>query len=99
MCEDIVPGRVRHPPPHNIHANPHPPPGGEGVGGGRIFIDTASHRGRIKTEGKAKVVASVWGEEFIQIFAALPVLSRTILNNRMNFFQIILVQFTLLFII
>ena len=21
------------PPPHNIHANPHPPPGGEGVGG------------------------------------------------------------------
>ena len=27
VCEDIVPGRVRHP-PHNIHANPHPPPGG-----------------------------------------------------------------------
>ena len=37
-----------------------------------------------KTEEKAKVVASVWGTEFIQLLAALAVLSRTILNNRMN---------------
>ena len=42
------------------------------------------HRIRIKTEEKAKVVASVWGEEFIQFLAALAVLPRTILNNRMN---------------
>ena len=42
------------------------------------------HRRRIKTEEKAKVVASVWGEEFIQFLAALAVLPRTILKNRMN---------------
>ena len=28
-------------------------------------------RRRMKTEEKAKVVASVWGEEFIQLLAAL----------------------------
>ena len=32
------------------------------------------HRRRIKTEEKAKVVASVWGEEFIQFLAAIAVL-------------------------
>ena len=42
------------------------------------------HRKRIKTEEKSKVVASVWGEEYIQFHAALAVLPRTILNNRMN---------------
>ena len=36
------------------------------------------HRIRIKTEEKAKVVASVWGEEFIQILAALAILYWTI---------------------
>ena len=32
------------------------------------------HKRRIKTEEKAKVVASVWGEEFIQFLASLAVL-------------------------
>ena len=32
------------------------------------------HRRRIKTDEKAKVVASVWGEEYIQLLAALAVL-------------------------
>ena len=41
------------------------------------------HR-RIQTEEKAKVVASVCGEEFIQFLAALAVLPRMILNNRMK---------------
>ena len=37
------------------------------------------HRRRIKTEEKAKVVAGVWGTEFIQFHAALAILySRTI---------------------
>ena len=39
---------------------------------------------RKKTEEKAKVVAPVWEEEFIQFLAAIAVLPRTILNNRMN---------------
>ena len=50
----------------------------------------------IGTEEKAKVVASVWGQEFIQFLAMLAILPRTILWNRMNssfFFKIILVQF------
>ena len=42
------------------------------------------HKRRIKTEEKAKVVVSVWGEEFIQFLAATAILPRTILNNRMN---------------
>ena len=41
-------------------------------------------RRRIKTEEKAKVVNSVWGEEFIQFLAVLAILPRTILKNRMN---------------
>ena len=39
------------------------------------------HRRRIKTAEKAKVVASVRGEEFIQYLTALAVLHKTILNN------------------
>ena len=40
-----------------------------------VFIfDTANHRRRMETEAKAKVVASVWGAEFIQFLAALAVL-------------------------
>ena len=35
-------------------------------------------------EEKAKVNASVWGEEFIQFLAALAILPRTILKNRIN---------------
>ena len=33
-----------------------------------------SHRRMIKTEEKAKVVASVWGTEFIQFLAMLTIL-------------------------
>ena len=39
---------------------------------------------RIKTEEKAMVVASVWGEEFIQFLASLAILPRTICKNRLN---------------
>ena len=35
------------------------------------------HRRRIKTEEKAKVIASVWLEEFIQFLAVLAVLPTT----------------------
>ena len=51
------------------------------------------HRIRIKTEEKAKVVVSVWEEEFIHFLAALAVLIRTILNwlKFILFLQIILV--------
>ena len=45
---------------------------------------TPAHRRWIKAEEKAKVVASVWGAEFIQFLVALAVLPRTILKNRMN---------------
>ena len=41
------------------------------------------HRRRIRTE-VAKVVVSVWREECIQFLAALAILPRTILKNRMN---------------
>ena len=36
------------------------------------------HRIRIYTEDNAKIVAAVWGTEFIQFLAALPVLHWTI---------------------
>ena len=36
--------------------------------------NTATHRRRIELEDKAKVVASVWGTEFVQFLAALAVL-------------------------
>ena len=58
------------------------------------------HRRRIETEEKAKVVASVWGEDFIQFLAAA---SRFALDDFEEyhefilFFQIILVQFIQLF--
>ena len=39
---------------------------------------------RINTEEKAKVVAAVWGTEFIQCLAALAILPRTILKNRIH---------------
>ena len=47
-------------------------------------VKSTSHRRRINTEDKAKVVAYVWGEEVIQFLAALAFLQRTILNNTMN---------------
>ena len=46
--------------------------------------DQWEHRRRIKSEAKAKVVASAWGEEFIQFLASLAILPRIILKNMMN---------------
>ena len=58
-------------------AEPVPPPAPE------IRVQ-AGHRRRIKTKAKAKVVASVWGEEVIQFLAAQAILPRMIFENRMN---------------
>ena len=41
-----------------------------------------SHRRRIKTEEKAKIVAAVWGAKFVQFLAALAVLPRSIWKNK-----------------
>ena len=38
----------------------------------------------METEGKAKVVASVWGAEFVQFLAALAVLPRSIWKEWLN---------------
>ena len=43
-----------------------------------------NHRRRIKTEEKAKVVASVWVKEIIQFCVVLAILPRTLLKNEMN---------------
>ena len=43
-----------------------------------------SHRRGIKTEEKAKVVAAVWGREFIQFHAALQIYQQDDLKKRMN---------------
>ena len=43
------------------------------------------HRRRIDTDAKAKVVASVWGAEFIQFLAAQACLLQSIWKNRLNF--------------
>ena len=61
---------------------------------------SANHRRRIYTEKKAKVVAAVWGTEFIEFLAALAILHQDDLKTRMNlsFFHIILVQLILFFI-
>ena len=40
-------------------------------------VDYFRHRRRIETEGKAKVVASVWGAELNKFLAALAVLYRS----------------------
>ena len=37
---------------------------------------------RIETEGKAKVVVSVWGAEFVQFLAALAVLLRGLFERK-----------------
>ena len=42
---------------------------------------------RIKTEEKAKVVASVWGTEFIQFLAAPAILPRTIWDKKVEFIR------------
>ena len=72
-CSTVLLWRYR---PILLNGRPPLLQGREGVGG--------EHRRRITTEEKAKVVASVWGDEFIQFLAALTVMPRMILNNRMN---------------
>ena len=47
-------------------------------------ISTSIHRRRINTGEKAKVVAAVWGTEFIQFLAALANLLQDFFKNRMN---------------
>ena len=42
------------------------------------------HRRRMEREAKAKVVASVWGADFVQFLAALAILPRLILKKRLN---------------
>ena len=42
------------------------------------------HRRRLDREAKAKVVASVWGADFVQFLAALAVLPRSIWKKRFN---------------
>ena len=54
-----------------------------------LATEPLNHRRRIKPEEKAKVVASVWGKEFIQFLAALAVLYKDNLNNRMNCTRIV----------
>ena len=54
-------------------------------------MQTYSHRRRIQTEAKAKVVVSVWGAEFIQFLAALAVFLSVDLEEKVEillFFQI-----------
>ena len=46
--------------------------------------ETPWHRRRIYIEAKTKVVASVWGAEFIQFLATLALFPRLIWKNRMN---------------
>ena len=43
-----------------------------------------AHSRRMYTEAKAKVVASIWGAEFIQFLAALDILPQTIWKNGLN---------------
>ena len=42
------------------------------------------HRRRIYTEEKAKVVAVVWGREFMKFLSALAILHQDDLKNRTN---------------
>ena len=49
-----------------------------------ILHTSTYHRRRIDTEGKAKVVAPVWGAEFVQFLAALAVLSWSIWKKWLN---------------
>ena len=44
-----------------------------------------SHRRRMEREAKAKVVASVWGADFVQFLAALAVLPRSFLEEMDEF--------------
>ena len=47
-------------------------------------LQAVSHRRRINTEEKAKVVAAIWGTECMQFLVALAVFHQVDLKNRMN---------------
>ena len=47
-------------------------------------LSTATHRRKIKTEEKAKVIAAVWGKEMIQFLAALAILHQDGLKKKIN---------------
>ena len=49
-----------------------------------LGLSEHGHRRRIKTEAKAKVVASVWGTEFIQFLAALAIFYQDDLKTGMK---------------
>ena len=48
-----------------------------------------THKRKIYTEDKAKVVASVWGTEFIHFLAVLAVLHQDDMNKRVNCTRVI----------
>ena len=75
-----------------------------------LFCTFLYQRRRVKTEEKAKIVAAIWGTEFIQFLAAVAVLHQDDLKKEMNSFyslflpgaihpiiHIVLVQFILFF--
>ena len=64
-------------------------------------LDSWRHRRRIYTKEKAKVVAAVWGREFIELLAELAILHQDDLKTKGGthlFLHIILVQFILFLI-
>ena len=49
-----------------------------------LLTEGLLHRRRIKIEEKAKVVAAIWGTEFIPFLAALTIYHQDDLKKRMN---------------
>ena len=49
-----------------------------------VLLVHSSYRKRIYTEENAKVVTAVWGTEFIKLLAALVVLQKDDVKNRMT---------------
>ena len=48
------------------------------------IMGTCNHRRRIDTQEKPNVGATVWGTEFIQLLAMLPILHQDDMKKRMN---------------
>ena len=61
MCCRAHPHKYRKPTQHSVHCI-------------KCYLRSCQHRRRINTEENAKVVAAVWGTEFIKFLAALAVL-------------------------
>ena len=51
---------------------------------GQLQKGDRDHERRMETEGKAKVIVSVWVAKFVQFLAALAVLPRSIWKKRLN---------------